>query len=168
MAFHLPASEAAKLDAVKLPGVGQGMAAAEAARADWTRDDTERWLTDYPPPATFIWNNTRAYPRYTLKKGYGFWLRTAGPHYPALRGLFVLCHDLLASLRPGIDLMPSSELLAAMLIQRARPAEDLPWSEEDKRVIEAGSAAPGENAPDHRKPTGNPPETHDEPDEPAF
>ncbi len=172
MEFRIPASEAAKLDAVK-PEIGRGLARAAAA-AEWTYDDTERWLTDFPLPATFVWNGCRAYPRYTAKKGYGFWLRTAGPYHPALRGLFVLCHDLIAALRPGIDNMPSGELLATILLKLARTPANLPWSEEDRAVIDPTKPNPAENVPflgeptgnpsvSHRKPIGVPPETHGEP-----
>lgn len=162
MAFAIPASEAAKLDTVKT-AVGQGMAAAAAARADWLPDDTERWLTDFPLPATFLWNGERAYPRYTAKKGYGFWLRTAGPYHPALRGLFMLCHSTLAALRPGVDRMPSGEQLAALLLKQVRPTEDLPWSLEDRAAIAPGTLNPAENVPSPHEPTGNPRETHAKP-----
>lgn len=129
---------------------GVGMARAQQIRADaatpWTLDDTERWLTDYPLPATFKWNGQRAYPRYTLKKGYGFWLRTAGPYYPALRGLFALCHAVLAALRPGVDRMPDGERLAAMVTQW-KSSEELPLIEEDRAAAQPGTPHPGENAP---------------------
>ncbi len=144
------------------------MAAAAAAAADWTVDDTERWLTDYPLPASFMWNGTRAYPRYTAKKGYGFWLRTAGPYHPPLRGLFMLCHRVLAGLRPGVDPMPSGEQLAAMLIANPRTDKELPWSDEDKRSIAPGTLNPAENVPSHGEPTGNPTVSQADPDEPSY
>ncbi len=174
MAFTIPATEAAKLDAVKLPApIGRGMAAAAVAdaRSDWLVGDTERWLTDYPLPATFKWNGSRAYPSYTLVakdehgklKGYGFWLRTAGPYHPALRGLFMLCHRTLAGLRTGVDPMPSGEQLAALLVRQQRPAEDLPWSAEDRAVIAPGGRNPAENVPALAEPSDNPTETQSKP-----
>ncbi|MCM2304076.1 MAG: hypothetical protein NDJ72_05195 [Elusimicrobia bacterium] len=130
------------------PGLGQ--ARAEQLRAEsgsaWTLDDTERWLTDYPLPATFKWNGERAYPRYTLKKGYGFWLRVAGQYYPALRGLFALCHEVLAALRPGVDKMPSGEQLAA-LVQAWDRSKELPLTADDLAAPRSGTPHPGENAP---------------------
>lgn len=161
MAFTIPAREADKLDRI-----GQGIAAAASARADWTIEDTEHWLTDWPLPATFMWNGTRAYPRYTLKKGYGQWLRTAGPYHAALRGLFMLCHQTLAALRPGVDRMPAPEQLAALLLRQQRPAEDLPWSAEDKAAIAPGAMNPAENAPSAHEPSGNPNETQRQPSRP--
>lgn len=142
--------------------MGQGMAA--AARNEWQIDDTERWLTDWPLPATFKWNGARAYPRYTAKKGYGFWLRTAGPYHPALRGLFMLCHRMLATLRAGVDPMPSGEQLAAMLQKEQRPAAELPWSEEDRAAIEPGTLNPAENVPAMDSPTTTHGEPNAEPD----
>lgn len=136
--------------AFKLPGsptwIGQGQAAAQEGAAAWTPDDTERWLTDYPLPATFKWNGERAYPRYALKKGYGFWLRTAGPYYPALRGLFGLCHEILSTLRPGIDPMPNGEHMAALLEGWDR-SKELPFTDADWATIKPGATHPGENAP---------------------
>lgn len=130
--------------------IGVGMARAEKERVEavepWTLDDTERWLRDYPLPATFKWNGTRAYPQYALKKGYGFWLRKAGQYYPPLRGLFALCHEILASLRPGIDAMPSGEDLAALL-PKWRDRGELPLIAEDMETAKPGTPHPGENAP---------------------
>ena len=171
MAFALPAREAAKLDAVKATPIGRGMARAAGVNAGWRIDDTERWLTDWPLPATFKWNGTRAYPSYKLVakdkegrlKGYGFWLRTAGPYHPALRGLFMLCHSTLAALRPGIDPMPSGEQLAALLLKQQRPPEDLPWSEEDKATIAPGALNPAENVPSPSEPSANPTATERQP-----
>jgi hypothetical protein len=143
-------------------GLGQARAAAErdgATRGAWTLDDTERWLTDYPLPAAFKWNNTRAYPIYRLKKGYGFWLRTAGPYHPPLRGLFMLCHEILAALRPGVDPMPGGEQLAALLLSWDRRKE-LPWSDEDRRTIAPDTPNPAENTPDFNS-DSEPAESHD-------
>jgi hypothetical protein len=112
----------------------------------WTCDDTERWLTDYPLPAHFKWNNERAYPRYNLKKGYGFWLRTAGPYYPALRGLFALCHEIFSTLRPGVDPMPDGEALSELLLKWDR-SKELPFTDSDWITIKPGTPHPGENAP---------------------
>lgn len=112
----------------------------------WTRDDVERWLTDYPLPATFVWNGTRAYPRYTLKKGYGFWLRTAGPHYPALRGLFVLCCDILIGLPTGTP-MPTREQLAELLQRYVGKQESLKFSTEDNAAVNPHEPNPAEDTP---------------------
>jgi hypothetical protein len=122
--------------------LGRGMA--RAALEAWTPDDTERWLTDYPLPATFQWNGTRAYPRYTLKKGYGFWLRTAGPYHAALRGLFVLCHEILAGLPVG-NPMPTPDQLAALLQKQAGRQAVLQLSAED--LAPPQTLNPAENTP---------------------
>lgn len=116
----------------------------EAGTPGWTRGDTERWLNDYPLPATFMWNGARAYPKYTLKKGYGFWLRTAGPYHPALRGLFVLCHQILEALPRGAP-MPSGQDLAACVQRYAAQQGTLDFSPEDLAAPEATN--PAENAP---------------------
>lgn len=81
----------------------------------WEREDTERWLKDYPLPADFSWNGEAARPRYQLKEGYGFWLRTAGPYHPALRGLFKLIHEILAEKSAVGARAPTPEELAAEL-----------------------------------------------------
>jgi hypothetical protein len=81
----------------------------------WEREDTERWLTDYPLPADFVWNDEVVWPRYELKNGYGFWLKTAGPYHPALRGLFGLVHDILAEKSVTGARAPSPDELAAEL-----------------------------------------------------
>ena len=149
MGFPLPASEAAKLAALPAPAgtptpppIGRGVAAAAAAaRADWLPDDTERWLTDYPLPATFIWNGTRAYPRYRVKFGYGYWLRTAGPYHAALRGLFVLCHEILAA----CEIMPTQEQLAALLTRHRDRQGTLTLSAED--TAPAAALNPAEDVP---------------------
>jgi hypothetical protein len=121
-----------------------GMAVAAAAAAAWSYDDTERWLTDYPLPAAFMWNGTRAYPRYNLKKGYGFWLRTAGPYHPALRGLFMLAHEILYQIPVGQS-MPSGDELAALLLRQVGRQAALPLSAEDQAAPAATN--PAENTP---------------------
>lgn len=80
----------------------------------WEREDTERWLNDYPLPADFVYHGQKVWPRYQLKHGYGQWLRTAGPYHVALRGLFAQVHDLLALIPPG-GRMPAPDELAAQL-----------------------------------------------------
>lgn len=80
----------------------------------WEREDTERWLNDYPLPADFTWRGEKVWPRYQVKHGYGQWLRTSGPYHVALRGLFALVHDLLAAVPAGAA-MPAPEDLAAQL-----------------------------------------------------
>lgn len=151
MAFHLPGTSTP---------VGQGMA--RAAAAAWTRDDTEHWLTDYPLPADFKWNGARAYPKYRLKKGYGQWLRTAGPYHAALRGLFVLCHELLAALRPGVDPMPSPEQLAALLARHAGRQGTIQLSAEDLAAPQ--SSNPAEDTPATPGAAGDPPPYRGSPD----
>lgn len=110
----------------------------------WLPEDTERWLTDYPLPANFVWNGERAYPRYTLKKGYGFWLRTAGPYHAALRGLFALCHQILAGMPVGAP-MPSSTQLIEELKRYAGQQTEMPLMPEDFAAPLAQN--PAENAP---------------------
>jgi hypothetical protein len=97
----------------------------------WEREDTERWLNDYPLPADFTWHGEIAWPRYELKHGYGQWLRTAGPYHVALRGLFTLVHDLLAAVPEGAA-MPGPEDLAAQLRALESVPETLGLGLEDK------------------------------------
>lgn len=141
MAFGLPVSESAKLDQI-----GLGLARAQQlAAAAWRDDDVERWLTDFPLPADFEWRGCRVLPRYRLKKGFGFWLRTTPYH----QGLFELIRDILVALPAGAP-MPTPEELAAklQLIEREQgllPLDPPPESETD------------------REPAGNPSETQPEP-----
>jgi hypothetical protein len=118
---------------------------------NWTPEDTERWLTDYPLPATFVWNGKRAYPRYTLKKGYGFWLRTAGPYHPPLRGLFALCHQILSGLPVGMP-MPGGEQLVAELLRHAGQQDEIAFTADD--LGKPLPRNPAENVPQH--PTAEP------------
>lgn len=74
----------------------------------WTDEDTEKWMNDYPLPADFSWKGEKAWPRYTLKNGYGQWLRTAGSYHPALRGLWRSICELLQEWPVGKD-MPTPE-----------------------------------------------------------
>lgn len=80
----------------------------------WTRDDTERFLTKYPLPPDFTYRGAVVRPRYNLKKGYGFWLRTTPYH----QGLFERAHEILALLVT----LPSPAQLAH-LINEAVKAE---------------------------------------------
>lgn len=82
--------------------------------SNWTDEDVEKWLNDWPLPADFTWGGEKAWPRYTLKHGYGQWVRTAGSYHPALRGLFRAVCDLLQAWPVGKDL-PTPEQLAAEL-----------------------------------------------------
>lgn len=81
----------------------------------WEREDTERWLDDYPLPADFVHNGEVVYPRYQLRTGYGQWLRTAGSYHPALRGLFALVHEVLAEKSATGARMPTPEELGTEL-----------------------------------------------------
>lgn len=126
---------------------------------DWTPDDTERWLTDYPLPRGFVFpplpadvrpvvegrdpgepNQAVAWPLYTAKKGYGFWLRTAGPYHKPLRGLFALAHEVLAGLPVGAP-MPSPEEHAARITERARGNPSLPFTFEDNAPAQGTNPA---------------------------
>lgn len=126
---------------------------------DWTPDDTERWLTDYPLPRDFVFpplpadvrvvlegrdagepNQARAWPLYTAKKGYGFWLRTAGPYHKPLRGLFALAHEILATLPLGAR-MPTPEELASLITERAKGNPELPFTADDTATAQAENPA---------------------------
>lgn len=96
----------------------------------WDREDTERWLNDYGLPADFVFNGAKCYPRYALKKGYGFWLRTAGPYHPALRGLFSLCHEILREIPVG-SRMPYPEELADRIRAHVEAQKKLPLHMDD-------------------------------------
>lgn len=80
----------------------------------WEREDTERWLRDYPLPRTFMFRGVLVWPDKKLLKGYGQWLRTAGSYHVELRGLFALCHEFLAAVPEGAP-MPDGTQLAAMI-----------------------------------------------------
>ena len=77
----------------------------------WTPDDVERWLNDFPLPMDLRFRGAVVFPRYKLKKGFGFWLRTAGPYHPALRGLFNLIVQIIQGIPVGKP-MPTPEQLA--------------------------------------------------------
>jgi len=112
----------------------------EASPPPWSREDTERWLNDWPLPADFTFRGEKVWPRYTLKKGYGFWLRTAGPYHPAVRGLFAHCHEILAGIRIG-EAMPSAEQLAAKLREAELSQMEIPLTPEDLAPPPMGQAA---------------------------
>jgi hypothetical protein len=77
----------------------------EPMAMNWTKDQTERYLTNYPLPAEFVWCGRLVRPSHrTLKKGYGFWLRTTPYH----RGLFAACHAVLET----CEILPTGEELA--------------------------------------------------------
>ena len=113
----------------------------------WTREDTERWLNDYPLPANMEFHGERVWPRYNLKRGYGFWLRTAGPYHIALRGLFALVHELLATIPVGSP-MPSPELLAERVKAHEQLQLAMPISAEDLAAPEQKNPAEGDEAPE--------------------
>lgn len=80
----------------------------------WNADDVERWLNDFPLPADLEFNGEKVWPRYRLKKGYGFWLRTSGPYHRALRGLFNLVVQIIQAVPVG-KIMPTPEQLAEQI-----------------------------------------------------
>lgn len=89
-----------------------------AAPLPWTLDDTEGWLTKNPLPGDFRWpdrdrKTATVLPTYTIKHGYGFWLRTT-PYFP---GLFEEIHAILAPW-PENEPMPAPEALATELLRR--------------------------------------------------
>lgn len=111
----------------------------------WDRDDTERWLKDYPLPHGFLYRGQKVWPRYRLKKGYGFWLRTTPYH----QGLFELCHELLAAIPVGGEMPPPEEL--ARWIQREESAQGLlplpaPMDDDQAPASEAVEATEDTNA----------------------
>ena len=110
----------------------------------WRDDDVERWLNDYPLPVDFLWRGQRVWPRYQLKKGYGFWLRTTPYH----QGLFEICRDILVNWMVGQP-MPDGDQLAVLLkrfeIEQGLLPLDAPKDDQ--------SESP-------KEPNGNPTETH--------
>lgn len=86
---------------------------------DWTKDDTEQYLSANPLPPDFRWRGRIVAPQHrTLKKGYGFWLRTT-PYHP---GLFEEVHRILVR----VDPLPSADELARQLSEgeKATKTED--------------------------------------------
>jgi hypothetical protein len=118
----------------------------------WTREDTERWLNDFPLPRDLVVRGEKVWPKYTLKKGYGFWLRTAGPYHKPLRGLFTLCHEMLAAVPEGYR-MPYPEELGALILNHVSAQADLPLHKDDVEIDvrdkhaadEAGQEYSGDN-----------------------
>lgn len=104
----------------------------------WEREDTERWLNDWPLPADLHFRGEKVWPRYALKHGYGQWLRTAGPYHVALRGLFALVHELLAAVPAGVA-MPTPEQLAEKIRAFELSQAELPLGLED---LAPAAAAP--------------------------
>ena len=85
---------------------------------DWTKDDTERWLGDFPLPADFLWNGLKVQPTHrVLKGGYGKWLRET-PYHP---GLFDLAHEILAEVSVGQPMPSLHELVRKITERAARP-----------------------------------------------
>lgn len=130
--------------------------------SDWTYDDTERWLSDYPLPRDFVFpplppdvtpilegpgvknaNQALVWPAYNLKKGYGFWLRTAGPYHKPLRGLYALVHEILATIPLG-ERLPTPEELAAKIVDRVVGDPVLPFTREDNAVAQTHNPAAGD------------------------
>lgn len=110
---------------------------------NWTREDTERWLNDFPLPADMVFRGERVWPRYRLKKGYGFWLKTAGPYHKAMRGLFALVHQFLEVVPVGQE-MPSPEILADKVRAWEELQAELPLTDEDQAA--PGATNPAEDA----------------------
>jgi hypothetical protein len=95
---------------------------------DWTDDDVERWLTDFPLPADFTWTrtdttkdkekiltpNTAVRPKHH-GVDYGKWLRET-PYFP---GLFERIRDIIRDVPVGTHLPPPEEL--ALLLRRPPP-----------------------------------------------
>jgi hypothetical protein len=106
----------------------------------WDREDVERWLNDNPLPADMEFRGARVWPRYALKKGYGFWLKTAGPYHPALRGLFGLIVEIIQAIPVGHP-MPT----AMQLMQRVKAWEsmqlDLPLTDDDRAACAGDNPA---------------------------
>lgn len=135
--------------------------------SDWTRDDVERWLNKYPLPATMTFRAEKVWPRYQLKKGYGFWLRTAGPYHPALRGLFALIVEIINAVPVG-QAMPTPDQLAEKIREWETSQLDLPFTEEDNAAPEKTNPAEmdpsrmspleriGQHVPPPQKPTPPP------------
>ena len=96
----------------------------------WERDDVERWLNDFPLPADLTFRGEKVWPRYRLKKGFGFWLRTAGPYHPAMRGLFSLIVEIIQAVPVG-QAMPTPTRLAELIHEWEASQMELPISEED-------------------------------------
>lgn len=130
----------------------------------WSRDDTEKWLTDWPLPGDFTFHGEIAWPRYRAKFGYGQWLRTAGPYHVALRGLFLLIHEILAQIPVG-HAMPTTDQLVAKIREIESSQTELPFSSEDLADanppgLAAAAARRGNDSESdmvtHNKPTANP------------
>jgi len=86
---------------------------------EWTKDDVQRWLTDYPLPPDFVWRGKKVEPSHrTLKGGFGKWLRETPYH----QGLFEEICQLIRNMRPG-QAMPSPRELARLLTDRPQPAQ---------------------------------------------
>lgn len=79
----------------------------EGMPAPWSDEDTERYLNRMPLPREFTWKGVLVQPRYQIKKGYGFWLRTT-PYHP---GLFEHVHRFIAHCE---ELPEPEEIAAAM------------------------------------------------------
>jgi hypothetical protein len=80
----------------------------------WDDIATEGWLTEYPLPADFTWQDRygrerAVLPSYRIKGGYGKWLAET-PYFP---GLFELIHKILA--RAPSDQPLTAEWLVAEL-----------------------------------------------------
>jgi hypothetical protein len=105
----------------------------------WTKEDTERWLDDFPLPSDFVWPPAPSPEARTvmpahriLKGGYGKWLRETPYH----RGLFAQVHEILAAVPIGAT-MPSPVEVTRRLMERGpegalpleKPTENQPNDE---------------------------------------
>lgn len=110
----------------------------------WTDDDVEAWLTDFPLPKDFVFNGEKVWPRYRVKRGYGYWLRTAGPYHPALRGLFRLIVRIVTRRVEREQPLPTPEELTELILDEAK-SDELPLALD---TLDQTQPKPSDN-PDH-------------------
>jgi hypothetical protein len=90
---------------------------------EWSREDTQRYLTANPLPSDFTWKHRDdlrgqrrpVVPSYRIRGGFGKWLRET-PYFP---GLFELVHEILFH---APYLLPTPELVARL--EEVKRAED--------------------------------------------
>lgn len=90
--------------------------------SEWSREDTQRYLTANPLPSDFTWNHRDGgrrpvVPVYRIRGGFGKWLRET-PYFP---GLFELIHE---TLFHAPYLLPTPELAKRLEdVKRAQDAQ---------------------------------------------